>query len=169
MKKKLLLVDDDKNFAAGLQRSLRARGIEAAVAHSALQAVEMLQGGAFDILISDQKMPDCNGTELLHLVAEMYPNTVSMMLTGYPKYDTALDAINFGQVFKFLTKPVEINRLVAAIVAASAESDNRIAGKQAIDLAEMQSSYISNLEDEYPGIGAVKRTPSGAIIIDDGD
>jgi DNA-binding NtrC family response regulator len=169
MNKKILLVDDDKNFAAGLQRSLRARGIEAAVAHSALEAVEMIQGGAFDILISDQKMPDCNGTELLHLVAEMYPNTVSMMLTGYPRYDVALDAINFGQVFKFLTKPVDISRLITAIVAASAESDNRIAGKVALDLAEMQSSYINNLEQEHPGIGKVRRSQSGAIIIDEGD
>ncbi len=167
MKKNILIVDDDKNFAAALQRTLKSRGIPTTVVNSAIAAVDKLQAESFDIIISDQKMPDCNGTELLHLVSEMFPNIVSMMLTGYPRYDTALDAINFGQVFKFLTKPVDINRLVAAIVAASAESDARVAGKEALELAEMQSSYIQKLEEDYPGIGDVEKDASGAIVIKD--
>lgn len=115
--KKILCVDDEANVLAGLQRSLRkqyeldiAQGGEAAL-------VALEKNGPFAVIISDMRMPGMTGLQLLQRVKTRWPDTVRVMLTGNADQQTAIDAVNEGSIFRFLTKPCPPERLAGTIAA----------------------------------------------------
>jgi len=102
---RLLLVDDERPVLDALSRTHRKRyDISVAVGGQAgLATIE--HEGPFDIVVSDYQMPEMNGAVFLKKVAELAPDCVRLMLTGNADLKTAIDAVNTGQVFRFLTKP----------------------------------------------------------------
>lgn len=117
MTEKILLVDDDSNILNGYRRSLRKRFRfdMACGAGEALHVIE--QKGPFAVVVSDMRMPGMDGLQLLSRLKEICPDTVRIMLTGNADQKTAVDAVNKGQVLKFLTKPCSPDMLAAAIEA----------------------------------------------------
>lgn len=111
----ILLVDDDKNLLAGLRRSLRQQPYTITTVNSAEMAIEMFKRGSFDVVVADQKMGGLSGTELITWLANVFPETVRIMLTGQPDVQVMKDAINNGKVFRFLTKPCKDLDLAFAI------------------------------------------------------
>ncbi len=105
MDEKILLVDDDPNILNGYRRSLRKLfKLRTAIgAESALTTLE--EEGPFAVVITDMKMPGMDGLQFLAEVRKNYPETVRIMLTGHADLQTAMDAINGGAIFRFLTKP----------------------------------------------------------------
>ncbi len=105
MTEKILLVDDDPNILNGYRRSLRKTfKLRTAIgAQSALTTLE--EDGPFAVVITDMKMPGMDGLQFLNEVRKNYPETVRIMLTGHADLQTAMDAINGGAIFRFLTKP----------------------------------------------------------------
>ncbi|MBT9313277.1 response regulator [Leptothoe kymatousa] len=110
-KPKVLVVDDEPNNLDLLYRTFykEFRLLRAESAQEAL--VELAKNPDTAVIISDQRMPSMSGTDLLKKVAEEYPNTVRIILTGYTDVEDLVDAINAGQVFKYLTKPWEEEEL----------------------------------------------------------
>jgi DNA-binding NtrC family response regulator len=111
----VLVVDDDVNLLRGLTRVLRHQTFQLLTARSGEEAREILKRWPVDVVICDQHMPGTRGTELLAWIAEHCPRTVRIILTGQPDLKTAVDAINRGQVFRFLTKPCSDWDLVMTI------------------------------------------------------
>jgi diguanylate cyclase (GGDEF)-like protein len=111
----LLLVDDEENITASLMRLLRHDGYQVLTANSAKAALEILQQYPAGVVVTDQRMPEMTGVELLTQVKNLYPNTVRIVLTGYTDLETVTDAINRGAVYKFLAKPWDDNVLRANI------------------------------------------------------
>ncbi len=111
----LLLLDDEPNVTASLERVLRPEGLHILTAHSADQAFELMARHHVDVVIADQMMPDMLGTEFLRRVRELYPGTVRIVLSGKSDMNTLVTAINEGAVFKFLAKPVLDNVLKATL------------------------------------------------------
>jgi len=105
MTPKVLFVDDDPNILAAYQRQLRRQyEIDTALAGDrGLDAVA--KTGPYAVIVSDLKMPGMNGIQFLSKVREMAPDSVRMMLTGFAELQTAIDAVNEGNIFRFLTKP----------------------------------------------------------------
>jgi response regulator RpfG family c-di-GMP phosphodiesterase len=105
MTAKVLFVDDDPNILAAYQRQLRRQyQIDTALAGDrGLDAVA--KTGPYAVIVSDLKMPGMNGIQFLAKVREMAPDSVRMMLTGFAELQTAIDAVNQGNIFRFLTKP----------------------------------------------------------------
>lgn len=103
----LLLVDDEPNILRALTRVLRRDGYRILTAGGAHEALDKLAANKVQVIISDQRMPDMSGTELLSKVKEMYPDTVRIVLSGYTELQTVTDAINRGAIYRFLTKPWE--------------------------------------------------------------
>lgn len=105
MPPKVLFVDDDPNILAAYQRQLRKLyEIDTALAGDrGLEAVA--KSGPYAVIVSDLKMPGMNGIQFLSRVRETAPDTVRMMLTGFAELQTAIDAVNEGNIFRFLTKP----------------------------------------------------------------
>ncbi|BBD08512.1 HD domain-containing phosphohydrolase [Desulfovibrio ferrophilus] len=116
--KKILFVDDDERILTSFERTLGG-DYEVSIATGAEQGIEMLGAkGPFAVVVSDLKMPGMNGMDFLIKVHQQHPQTVRIMLTGYAELETAITAINKGQIFRFLTKPVENETLINVLDSA---------------------------------------------------
>lgn len=115
MGKKILFVDDEPNVLQSIRRQLR-KEFEVDTAEGGEEALQMLNGnGTYAIIVSDMRMPGMNGVEVLAQAKKDSPDTVRMMLTGNADQQTAVDAVNHGDIFRFLNKPCETEELATAI------------------------------------------------------
>ncbi|MEZ2228235.1 SpoIIE family protein phosphatase [Microcoleus sp.] len=118
-KLKLMVVDDEPDNLDLLYRTFR-RDFQVYKADSALTALEVLDAqGEMAVIISDQRMPEMNGTEFLGKTVERFPDTIRILLTGYTDVEDLVEAINSGQVFKYITKPWNPEELKLVINQAS--------------------------------------------------
>ncbi|MEM9264360.1 MAG: SpoIIE family protein phosphatase [Cyanobacteria bacterium P01_F01_bin.13] len=116
---KLLVVDDELDNLELLYRTFR-RNYRVYRASGGQEALNCLaKNGEMAIIISDQRMPRMNGTEFLSLTTEKYPDTIRIVLTGYTDVEDLVDAINSGQVFRYITKPWKPNELREVIDQAA--------------------------------------------------
>jgi CheY-like chemotaxis protein len=117
MSEKILLVDDEPNVLRACERLLHDRfDTDAAVgAADALAAIKTK--GPYAVVLSDMKMPQMDGLQLLTRVKILSPDTIRIMLTGYADVQTALIAVNEGNIYRFLTKPCSKTTLVSALTA----------------------------------------------------
>ena len=95
---RLLLVDDEENVLRALRRTFLDENYDIETASGGQDGLEMLSHGKFTIIISDQRMPEMQGVDLLARVRERWPDVVRMMLTGYTEMDVAVEAINRGDL-----------------------------------------------------------------------
>ncbi|HEY1764415.1 MAG TPA: HD domain-containing phosphohydrolase [Opitutaceae bacterium] len=118
MSEKILCVDDDSNVLAGFQRSLRKEfAIDTALGGvAALAAIG--QKGPYAVVVADMQMPGMSGIQFLQEVERTAPDTVRLMLTGNADQKTAMDAVNHGHVYRFLTKPCPAADLGVVLKAA---------------------------------------------------
>jgi len=118
-KLKLMVVDDEPDNLDLLYRTFR-RDFQVYKANHAFGALEILdQFGEMAVIISDQRMPEMNGTEFFSRTVERFPDTIRILLTGFTDVEDLVDAINSGQVFKYITKPWNPERLRALVEQAS--------------------------------------------------
>ncbi len=117
----VLLVDDEPEVLSALGLIFRKEPYQVLLASSAVEAVRILQERDVHVVVSDEQMKGARGTELLRILAEDYPDTMRILLTGQATLRTAIEAINDGQVFRFVCKPCPGNKLrevVADVVRA---------------------------------------------------
>ncbi|GAB4392783.1 MAG: response regulator [Kiloniellaceae bacterium] len=120
MTDKVLFVDDDPQILSAFKRGLRKR-FAVTTAEGGAAGLELLKKeGPFAVVVSDQQMPEMDGVTFLKQVKQKSPMTVRMMLTGNADQKTAIDAVNDGQIFRFLNKPCEPKQLAVAVEAAQA-------------------------------------------------
>lgn len=104
MNTKILCVDDEPNILHGYKRTLRKYDIY--IAEGGAEGLETIRSeGPFAVVVSDMRMPLMDGIQFLSRVKEISPETVRVMLTGNSDQQTAMDAVNEGNIFRFLTKP----------------------------------------------------------------
>lgn len=118
MTEKILFVDDEPNVLQSIQRQLRKR-FDLVIAEGGIEALRLLkEEGPFAVVVSDMRMPGMNGVELLSRVKDLYPETVRLMLTGNADQETAMEAVNSGQIFRFLTKPCPQATFITSLALA---------------------------------------------------
>ena len=114
---KILLVDDEKFVLSGYKRNLRNQFTVYTANSGELGLKIIKEKGPFSVVISDFKMPEMDGNKFLSKVKKISPDTVRIMLTGYADLTTTIDAVNEGNIFRLLTKPCTIEKLVSSINA----------------------------------------------------
>ena len=117
----LLFVDDEERIVRLLRMMFRGE-YEVHGAHGAAEARAILETTAVDVIVSDQRMPEVTGIELLATVRKRWPATVRILLTGYSDLVAIIGAVNEGEVYQFLNKPwdkTELRAVVAEAVEAS--------------------------------------------------
>jgi len=115
---KVLFVDDEPNVLQSIRRSLRKQ-FSLDTADGGETALKMLgENEEYAVIVSDMRMPGMNGVELLSETKKRWPNTVRIMLTGNADQQTAVDAVNHGDVFRFLNKPCDAEDLGKTVSAA---------------------------------------------------
>ena len=115
----MLVVDDEPDNLDLLYRTFR-RDFNVLKAESGIRALQVLgDEGEVAVIISDQRMPEMKGTEFLSKTVPQFPNTVRIILTGFTDIEDLVDAINSGQVYKYITKPWDPNELKAVVQRAA--------------------------------------------------
>ena len=117
MKEKILWVDDDPNILEAYQRKL-AKVVRVDTAEGGAQGLRhVMEKGPYAVVVADMQMPSMNGIEFLSRVKEIAPDTVRIMLTGNTDLRMAMQAVNTGSIFRFLSKPCPSDVIGEALVA----------------------------------------------------
>jgi two-component system response regulator HydG len=134
----ILVVDDDAAMCDFLREELEHEGHTVETASSGRLGVERVKQGGIDLVVSDVKMPDLDGLDLLREVAEVSPTPPVITITAFGSIDTAIRAVKLG-AYDYITKPFQIEQLVLVIDKALSERDLR---DEVTRLrAEVQSAY----------------------------
>lgn len=133
----VLYVDDEENNLVAFKASFR-RVFSVFTALSVKEAKEILAQQKIHVLITDQRMPLELGTELLAYAVNDYPDQIRILLTGFSDIDALTDAINRGQIFRYLKKPWNENELRETIESAYKVYELRI--KQKVLTAQLQQT-----------------------------
>ena len=112
--KKILIVDDEVEMRIALETTLKREGYDLTLAENGEQALERLNEDTFDLVLTDVKMPKMNGIELLKILKQQSPRTVTIMMTAYGNIDNAVETIKAG-AFDYLLKPFSAEILIATI------------------------------------------------------
>ena len=111
---RILVLDDDRGHAEAAAESLERAGYGCRVASSGTEGLRVLEEESFDIVLTDLVMRDVSGIEIVRKVKARTPETEVIVMTGYPSYETALEAMDEG-AYDYLNKPIDLNILRAKI------------------------------------------------------
>ena len=141
-KPRMLVVDDEPDNLDLLYRTFR-REFKVLRAESGGEALKVLsEEGEVAVIISDQRMPEMKGTEFLSKTVPEFPDTVRIILTGFTDVEDLVDAINAGQVYRYITKPWDPEELKHVVERASETYDLIKQQNEALHLAEKQSKLM---------------------------
>lgn len=159
---RLLIVDDETSVLSALRRELRglfAGRLEIQTCDDPARALALVREQAFDIVMSDLRMPEIDGLAFLGLVSALAPASVRIVLTGTADFETAQRAINDAGVFRYLTKPWSAADLRCHVEAALAQC------AAAAPPLDPQARERQRLEALEPGITAVDWGPAGEVLM----
>jgi DNA-binding response OmpR family regulator len=110
----ILIVDDDECICKTLSAILQSEGYQTACATTAKEAIEKSKTQFFNLALLDIKLPDMEGTQLLSQLQEITPETIKIMITGYPSLKNVVEALNFG-ADSYIMKPIDPAELIKTI------------------------------------------------------
>ena len=111
----VLCVDDEANILSALRRLLRSHGFNVIVADGGKAGLEVLESTAVDLVISDMRMPEMDGSQFLEKVRERWPETMRLLLTGFADISSIIEAINRGEIYRYITKPWDDHDLILIV------------------------------------------------------
>ncbi|MBI5938512.1 MAG: response regulator [Betaproteobacteria bacterium] len=111
----VLCVDDEANILGSLRRLFRPEGYRLLTAESGAAGLAILEAEPVDLVISDMRMPEMNGAQFLEQVRARWPDTVRLLLTGYADIGSTIEAINKGQIYRYLSKPWDDNDMLITV------------------------------------------------------
>ncbi len=147
-KARIMFVDDEISILQALRRVMRNIQAECLFASSAQEALEIFEESPVDVVISDMKMPEMDGAELLAIIADRYPETVRIILSGYSDNDSVMSAINDGRIWGYINKPWDAAQLVQTIEHAI--NTQQVVAERAL-LRRSLSQYQSIMKEEFEG------------------
>jgi DNA-binding NtrC family response regulator len=118
----ILVVDDESEILFSLRGLLRQE-FELHTAQSGAEALDIMRRHVIHVLMTDQRMPEMTGVELLQQARGACPEAVRIVFTGYADIKAVIDAINQGQIYRFLTKPWDPDELLTVLRQACEEHD----------------------------------------------
>jgi response regulator RpfG family c-di-GMP phosphodiesterase len=133
----LLVVDDEPDVCDSVYDLLRQE-FQVLKAPSAAEGARLMQENEVHIIMTDQRMPNVTGVELLKNVRHRHPMSIRLLFTGYADLEAIIEAINHGHIFKFVKKPWQPDELLTVVREAGQEYDRLVA----------QDEELSNLRRE---------------------
>ncbi|MEM9003085.1 MAG: response regulator [Cyanobacteria bacterium P01_F01_bin.86] len=165
-KARMLVVDDEPDNLDLLYRTFR-RDFNVLRAESGQQALDVLaEHGEVAVIISDQRMPEMKGTEFLSKTVPEFPDTVRIILTGFTDVEDLVDAINAGQVYRYITKPWDPDQLKHVVEQAAQTYELLKQRGEAIDLSQSQQLLVTRMAEVAQTASDIKEAlPAIAEII----
>ena len=180
---RILIVDDDDKILSALRRVLSITPCTAGdvtfrirvdTFDSPEEALEKARHTAYDLVISDYRMPVMNGVQFLKAFREIQPDTARLILSGYTDLNGLIGAINEAGISRFIAKPWNDYELVSTIGQVLALRDLTLENQRLADQARLGMGVISEeeierkrLEADEPGITHVCWGPDGSVLLDE--
>ena len=149
---KILVVDDEKVICAGCEKILTEEGYQVKTTLSARKALDILNDEPFDIVITDIKMPEMSGIELLEIIRKDYPEITVIVITGYSTVETAVEAMKLG-AFDYLPKPFTSDQVTLVI-------------KRAIERKNLLAETLRGKKEISKAQQIIDSLPVGIIVVD---
>ncbi len=155
----VLLVDDHDATRETLTELIRDLGHQVLAAANQAQAVKLVESRTFDLVLTDLKLPDGSGLEVMRRLKQVSPDTPVVMITGHATIDNAVEATRMG-AYEYLTKPVDLNRLRIVIANALYLSrlERKVGRAAALDAIVGHSPQITRVKDLIKQIAATDVT-----------
>ena len=118
----VLFVDDEPRITSAL-RAIFRKEYNVLIANSGAEALPILANQSVDVIVSDQRMPEMLGNELLAIVSQKYPQTMRILLTGFMDKQAIVNSINDGEVYRFINKPWNNEQMREVIAEAALASE----------------------------------------------
>ena len=144
----VLFVDDEQNILETLKRFMRNSQYQCFYANSGHDALEILKNEVIDVVVSDMKMPEMTGEELLREVAKTYPETIRIVLSGISEDELVMGAINEGHIWGFIHKPWNNVELAQSI--DQAVFTQQVIAERAL-LKQTLNQYKNQQKDQFQG------------------
>lgn len=180
---RILIVDDEESILRSLRRLLsrtpcvagdKVYRLEVECFSTPMAALEQSRAVAYDLVLSDYRMPGMDGVQFLKAFRELQPECARLILSGYADLDGLIAAINDAGISRFLAKPWNDYELVAAVGQALALRDLAIENQRLADEMRLAMGRITpqeierrRLEAQEPGITKVSWGPDGSVLLDD--
>ena len=162
-KHNLLFVDDEEDIIAALYDTF-AYDYNVFKTTNPKEALEIVKKEDIALIISDQRMPDMTGSELLAEIYDAKPETIRILLTGYADINAAVDAINKGSIHKYVEKPwndEKLQDMVASLVKIYEESKEKLSILSDVqDVIKSESSFRTIMDHIKEGICAISEDGS---------
>jgi len=169
VKGRVLVVDDERRQRDILQMILEAEGYETTAAGNGRQALQAAQAEGFDVVLTDLKMPDLNGIELLSEILKLQPSPLVILMTAHGTIDSAVDAMRKG-AFDYLTKPLEKDELLLvlrrALERAHLVRENRMLHEQLRDRFRLDNivGAHGSMQDVFRVVHKVASSTSTVLV-----
>lgn len=144
---RILIVDDEEAVRQALTRLLR-RQYDIEVAENGVKALEILEQQTFDLVISDMRMPEMNGAELLSQCFKRWPTMIRILLTGFSDLESAIKAVNEGNIYRYIAKPWDNDQLRQTIAEALELNRLRDTNSSLNAHIEVQNAELERLNRE---------------------
>ncbi|MDD4964827.1 MAG: response regulator [Gallionella sp.] len=128
----LLFIDDETNILSSLKRLFRPLGYTILTAESGAAALLILEQTRIDLVISDMRMPNMSGAEVLEKIRNQWPDVVRILLTGFSDISSTIAAINRGEIYRYIAKPWNDDDIVL-VVRDALERKHLLAEKQRLE------------------------------------
>lgn len=123
-KRTILFVDDEVRLLRSLEQAMLDEPYDVLFAESGTEALRLLEEHEVHVIVTDMRMTEMSGLDLLKTVKEKYPHIVRLVLSGYTQVTTLLTAINQGEIFRFITKPWKMETEFKSVLAQAVEYYN---------------------------------------------
>lgn len=151
---RILIVDDELRMCHSLEALLEREHYDVSIAASGKQALSLLSSDSFDLVLTDIRMPEYNGIDILQRARKIDPNIIVILMTGFASLESAKAAINKG-AFDYLTKPLDFDELIRCIKRGLA---SRYAEREKHHLLELLSSSNKLLEERVNQLNALYKS-----------
>ncbi len=156
MTHKILFVDDEENILKALSRLMRKSGYESFFAQSGKEALELIKKDQFSVVVTDMRMPEMSGLDLVKAANEVDQLSVKIILSGYSEIDDIMSAVNGGHIHSYITKPWQETGLMITLMNGCDLFERRMKEKELLQELKDKNDQLRELNNNLEALVAVK-------------
>jgi len=159
----ILLVDDDKTIVNIFRYGLTAEGFEVHTAYNVAEALRIAHSIKIDCLLSDIQLPDQDGITLNSMIKEIYPDIISILMTGYPGISSAIKGLR-QNIHDYLIKPFSVEQVIASIDRSLASNRLKNANRSHLETIDQLEKEVADLRLQLEKKGNAPQVESASAV-----
>ena len=156
MTHRILFVDDEENILKALNRLMRKSGYESSFVQSGKEALELIKQEQFSVVVTDMRMPEMSGLDLVKAANERDRLSVKIILSGYSEIDDIMSAVNGGHIHSYITKPWQETGLMITLMNACDLFERRMKEQELLRELKDKNEQLKELNENLESLVAAK-------------